>query len=330
MGTDAFRRRLAAEQALSPLRRFASSPRTNIAKFVLDAAFVHLFFRFCGLYRKGYRQFMEPRLIDHDVLLPELPSALDGLTILQLSDLHADLDPRFIPALAARLNGVACDMAVITGDLRNHLYGSSAPAIAGVIALLRHLSAPTFAVLGNHDLLDMVPPLEAAGLRFLLNEHVVWTRGGARLVLAGVDDARYFATHDLECAFAGTPAGVTRVLLSHAPSLYREAAAHGVNLMLAGHTHGGQICLPGGHMVLTGDHTSPHRCLRGAWTYGALQGYTSSGTGASGVPLRFNCPGEITRHILRRGIDHRVSAIQQPGCDAAILSDDSRRHFRRT
>ena len=306
MGADLFRRRLAIEQSFSPIRRFAVSPRTFIAKHLLGAAAIQAAARACGLYHKGYKQFITPRVVDHEVFLPDLPTPLDGVTILHLSDLHADLDPGFIPAVIPLLDGLSYDLAVFTGDFRNHMAGTVAPAIACVTALLHHVRAPAFAVLGNHDTLTMVPPFEAAGLRFLLNEHIVWTRGNASLVLAGVDDARDFDTYDLACAFAGAPTGVPRVLLSHAPALYRLAPAYGVDLMLAGHTHGGQICLPGGRMVLTGER-SPRRFLRGAWSYGATQGYTSPGTGASGVPLRFNCPAEITRHILRQGRGHETS-----------------------
>jgi predicted MPP superfamily phosphohydrolase len=299
LGPDSFRRRVVIERRLTLLRRFVASPRTLVAKWLLSAAAINASTRACGLYQRGYRQFLEPRLVEHETLLPKLPPALDGVALLHFSDLHADLDADLISGVLARIAGVAYDLAVFTGDFRNHMTGPHEAAVAAMRQLLAHVRAPAFAVLGNHDTLAMVPPLEAAGLRFLLNEHVVWTRGDAALVLAGVDDSRFFGAHDLARALAGAPPRAPRVLLAHAPSLYRAAAAHGVDLMLAGHTHGGQICLPGGFMVLTGEKCR-RRYLRGAWRYGALRGYTSSGTGASGVPLRFNCPGEITRHVLRR------------------------------
>ena len=301
LGTENFHRRLHAEQALKkPVRRFSASFRTNTAKLVLGSLLIRQCFRLLGIHRAGYRQFLHPRVVDHIVRLPNLPAALEGVTLLQLSDLHLDLDPGFVPALAKQLDGLRCDLAVITGDFRNLTAGPHEPAIAGTLALLPHLHAPVYAVPGNHDSLVMVPPLEAAGVRFLLNEHIVWKRGGAQLVLAGVDDAVYHETHDLARAFAGAPDNATRVLLSHSPAIYREAPAHGVQLFLAGHTHGGQICLPGGHIVMTGLRC-PRRFLRGDWTYEGMQGYTSPGTGACGVPLRFHCPAEITRHILARG-----------------------------
>ena len=301
LGTENFRRRLAAEQALQqPLRSFSTSPRTNAAKLVLRNPIIRFCFRLLGLHRRGYAQFLHPLVVDHLVRLPTLPPALEGLTILQLSDLHLDLDPNFVPALTTHLDGLQYDLVVITGDFRNLMRGSPDAAIAGTLALRQHLHAPVFAVLGNHDSLIMVPPLEAGGIRFLLNEHIVWTHQGAPLVVAGVDDAVYHESHDLAHALAGAPAEAVRVLLSHSPAIHGEAPAHGVQLFLAGHTHGGQICLPGGRMVLTSSRCA-RRYQRGDWTYQGVQGYTSSGTGACGVPLRFHSPAEITRHILTRG-----------------------------
>lgn len=300
LGTPAFQQRMRIEESLTALRGFAASPRTGMAKILLGSAALRLGFKLLGLQRSGYHQFLHPRVVDHAVAVRGLPPELEGVTILQLSDLHLDLDPHFVPALSRQLDGLTYDLAVITGDFRNRTIGPVGPAVAGTLELLAHLRPPVFAVLGNHDVLAMVPPLEAAGMRFLLNEHVVWRRGGAGLVVAGVDDPRYYATHDPDRAFAGAPADGVRVLLSHAPSVYPAAAAHGVHLMLAGHTHGGQICLPGGFMVLTSEK-SPRRYLRGAWRDGETQGYTSPGTGACGAALRFHCPAEITRHILSRG-----------------------------
>ncbi len=301
LGRDSFRRRLRVEHALqSAVHRFSTNPKSNLAKLLMRSRLLHRAMRLVGLYQIGYRQFLSPRVVTRDVPLAGLPAALEGVTILQLSDLHLDLDPGLGQVLAPLLDGLPYDLAVITGDFRNLLVGPAEPAIAATVDLLRHLRGPVYLVAGNHDSLGMIPPLEAAGARFLLNEHVLWSRGHARLVLAGVDDAVYHGTHDLDRAFAGAPNDAPRVLLSHSPAIYAEAAAHRVNLLLAGHTHGGQICLPGGHIPISGLRC-PRRYLRGAWSCEKMQGYTSAGTGASGVPLRFNCPAEVTLHRLVRG-----------------------------
>ena len=115
----------------------------------------------------------------------------------------------------------------------------------------------------------------------------------------GIDDAHYFRTHNLHKAMADVVADDCVVLLSHTPEPYRQAAHAGVDLMLSGHTHGGQVCLPGGFPILT-DTPTPRAYVRGAWRYHAMAGYTSVGCGASVVDVRLNCLPELTLHQLRR------------------------------
>jgi predicted MPP superfamily phosphohydrolase len=147
--------------------------------------------------------------------------------------------------------------------------------------------------------LEMALDLERDGLPILLNETAEIRRGGDSLWIAGVDDPHYFQTHDLAGTRTKAPADAFVILLSHSPETYAEAAAQGFALQLSGHTHGGQICLPGGRHVVV-PCKSPRRFIAGAWQHGSLQGYTSRGTGACGVAARWNCPPEITLHTLRR------------------------------
>ncbi len=93
------------------------------------------------------------------------------------------------------------------------------------------------------------------------------------------------------------PEGEPSILLAHSPEIYKQACYAGFQLMLCGHTHGGQICLPGGFPLIV-NAQCPRRICRGAWRYDSLQGYTSSGCGSSIVPARFNCPPEVTIHEL--------------------------------
>ena len=138
----------------------------------------------------------------------------------------------------------------------------------------------------------------------LLNESVRVRRAGRTdgpgLLLAGVDDPNVFATHDLGAALRGRRPGEPVVLLAHAPSVHREAAAAGVSLVLCGHVHGGQVCLPSGRPLARRRWRFPRRVWRGRWTEGSTQGYTTVGVGACGVPLRLNCPPEIVRIRLVR------------------------------
>jgi predicted MPP superfamily phosphohydrolase len=256
--------------------------------------------RLLGIHRWGYRNFLDLRLVERLLRHPRLPTALAGLRILQLSDLHLDLDPALGDVLRRRLSGVEYDLAVITGDFRNTTDADHGPSVAEMLTLLATLRQPVYAVLGNHDFIEIVPPLERAGLRFLLNEVVAVRHNGALLHLGGVDDPHFYRTHDLAGVREAIPDDGFSLLLCHSPETYREAAGYGFDIMLSGHTHGGQICLPGGY-ALARVCDAPRSMQAGPWQYRGLVGYTSVGTGSCGVPLRFFCPPEITLHRLERG-----------------------------
>jgi uncharacterized protein len=191
------------------------------------------------------------------------------------------------------------DICVLTGDYRAETCGPYDTTLAGVARVRASLKAPIYGVLGNHDTICMVPGLEAMGIKMLLNEGEVIERGGQHLHLGGIDDAHFYRMDDIGKVAAAIPAGEFSILISHTPEVYQRAALAGFNLLLSGHTHGGQICLPGG-IPITLDSLLPRFMGSGAWKYGKLIGYTSVGAGSSIVPVRFNCPPEITLHHLRR------------------------------
>jgi hypothetical protein len=155
------------------------------------------------------------------------------------------------------------------------------------------------AVLGNHDPASMAEALEHFGITTLVNESLTIERAGERLVVTGLDDVHRFYTPAAKEALIEAPQGF-RIALVHSPEVADHAAAAGFSLYLSGHTHGGQICLPGGRSIFT----RLRRCRFGAqgeWRAGAMIGYTSNGLGVGEVPLRFNCRGEIAVITLRRG-----------------------------
>jgi hypothetical protein len=196
---------------------------------------------------------------------------------------------------------VDADLCVVGGDVRMEMYGPMAPALRHLKRLLTHVRAADgiYGVLGNHDCIEMLPEFEAAGVSMLVNEAREIGRGGASFWLVGVDDPHYYRCHDLERAFRDTPAAAFTVFVAHSPELYREAARYGARLYLCGHTHGGQICLPGIGPLFT--HSSaPRFTAAGLWSHAGMTGYTSRGAGASGGPVRFNCPGEVVLITLRR------------------------------
>ena len=135
------------------------------------------------------------------------------------------------------------------------------------------------------------------GIIMLMNEAAALERDGAQIYLAGVDDPHYFRVDNLEKAFQIIPEDAVSLLLSHTPEIYREAAHTGFDVLFCGHTHGGQVCLPGG-IPLTLDSRCPRYMGAGKWRYHQMQGYTSVGAGTSIVNVRFNCPPEVTIHHL--------------------------------
>ena len=189
---------------------------------------------------------------------------------------------------------------MLTGDYRGRTHGDCGACLEGVARLRESLRGDIYAVLGNHDSITMVPDLEALGIRMLLNECVVIDRGRALIYLAGIDDAHFYRADNIEKAAADIPRGSVSVLLSHTPEIYRQAAHAGFDLMLSGHTHGRQICLPGAIPILL-EADLPRAFGAGAWRHAGMAGYTSVGTRSSVVPVRFNNRPEITLHQLVRG-----------------------------
>jgi len=255
--------------------------------------------RLAGLYGRGLRnaERVEPRHNDVESVL--LPPAFDGFSILHISDLHADMSQGAMQALIALLKDVRYDICVLTGDFRGQTFGPFDAALEGVAQVRSHLIGPVFAVLGNHDTIRMVPGLEHMAIRVLLNEQETIRRADECIYLAGIDDAHFYRVDNIEKAAADIPHRAFSVLLSHTPEIYRQAAHAGFSLLLAGHTHGGQICLPGS-IPITLDATLPRRFGSGAWRYREMIGYTSVGAGSSIVPVRINSRPEITIHYLRR------------------------------
>jgi predicted MPP superfamily phosphohydrolase len=252
-----------------------------------------------GLYRRGLRNAARVEVRRNHIKSDRLPKSFSGFTLLQLSDLHADMSQMAMRQVARLVRQLHYDLCVFTGDFRGRTFGPFDEALDLLKPITRSLKGQLFGVLGNHDPVAMVDGLEVLGIRVLLNECVAIERGGERIHLAGIDDAHFYGSGSIEKAAAGMPREEFSVLLSHTPEVYREAERSGFDVMLSGHTHGGQICLPGG-IPITLDAKLPRHMGKGAWRHGKLRGYTSVGAGSSIVPVRFNCPPEITLHHLER------------------------------
>lgn len=246
-----------------------------------------------GLYAQGRRNAADLRVNRVSLAFDQLPEDLEGFRILHLSDFHFrhDFD---VTGLCAALRPLEIDLCVMTGD---YAYKQRTPPdqvrrmMGEVLASLR---APkgVIGILGNHDRGAFVEVFQGLGVRMLVNEGLELNVGGGRVWVGGVDDPHGFRAHDFAAAMRGAPEHAFRILLAHSPELVLSAAAHGVDLYLCGHTHGGQVCLPVFGPVLLNSR-SPRRYGSGAWQLGRMRGYTSAGVGSTGIPVRFNCPPEI-------------------------------------
>jgi len=266
-------------------------------KWYSGYALVRYCLKLSGLYGRGVRNAHNIQVRRNTFALKSLPAAFDGLVLLHLSDIHADMDESITASVADVIKNLDYDLCVMTGDYRERTYGAYDKSLEAMRLITSSIHKPAYGVLGNHDSLRMVPGLEAQGVRMLINESVEIERYNDHITLAGVDDAHYFETDNLEKTIENMPQNSVSILLSHSPELYRHASHANFDVMLSGHTHGGQICLPGG-IPITLDSRSPRAVGVAGWRFRDLQGYTSVGCGTSIVNVRLNCLPEVTLHKL--------------------------------
>ena len=232
-----------------------------------------------------------------EVPIADLPAALHGFSIAQISDIHVGptIKHGYLRAIVNAVNKLDADLVAITGDLVD----GSVPELARHVAPLANLSSRhgTFFVTGNHEYYSgakaWVDELRRLGIRVLMNEHVVLRHGGEMLVVAGVTDfgAHHFdLAHrsDPQAAIAGAPDAAVRLLLAHQPRSAAGAAQAGFHLQLSGHTHGGQFFPWNFFVRLQQPFTAGLHRVQALWVY------TSRGTGYWGPPKRFGAPSEIT------------------------------------
>jgi predicted MPP superfamily phosphohydrolase len=239
------------------------------------------------------------RIVNVDVPIQNLPLALHGFSIAQISDVHVGsaIQKEYVQAIVDAVNGLHPDLIAVTGDVVDGSVGD----LESHTAPLARLSARhgTFFVTGNHEYYSGAVPWIAEfrrlGLKVLLNEHTVLMHDGTSLVVAGVTD--YSSHHfnpaersDPAAALAGAPKDAgARILLAHQPRSAPAAATAGYDLQLSGHTHGGQFWPWNLFVRFQQPFTAGLHRLNKLWVY------VSRGTGYWGPPNRFGAPSEITR-----------------------------------
>ncbi len=270
------------------------------------ASILKMLLRLLRLWSRGAANSLAFEINENVVYLKRLPEAFAGFRVLHLTDLHLGSNAELVPMLLRALDGLEYDLCIFTGDYS--LGYSDSPGLKPLMQQLRQaINTDILAVLGNHDSIFMVPWMEDLGIRVLLNESVTIDRASSSLVIAGVVDYHRFRLSNLEKALAGTE-GKLILLLNHSPEQYRQAAYAGVDLYLAGHTHGGQICLPNGFAPKLNIECG-RQVGKGTWQFKQMQGYTSRGVGTALVNVRFNCPPEIVIHELRGGVPPQKAPV---------------------
>jgi len=240
--------------------------------------------------------------------LAHLPRDLDGLTVLHVTDLHLTGGVHPADEIAPLLADTGYDIVAYTGDLADDELGRI--ALTRLLKEIRPREA-AFAVLGNHDhyhyqhetgeaprqnnLRPLLQTLESGGVRTLINESASLFDGALRVV--GVDDPA-LGLDDIGPAFAGVTRDMATLLLAHSPDILLRLGRNCPGLILAGHTHGGQMRLPGLGPIGSVS-VLPRRYSMGAYVYDGVQTYVSRGVGTSGAPARFYCPPEVTLITLR-------------------------------
>ena len=262
------------------------------------------------------------RVVRVDIPLATLPSALEGFSIAQISDVHvgSTIKAGYVRNIVERVNDLNPDMVAVTGDVVD----GKVHQLADDVAPLGQLKARygSYVVTGNHEYYsgadDWMDAFSGLGLQPLRNEHRVIEHHGTSIVIAGVND--YSAASldpangsDPRAALAGSPADAPKILLAHQPRSAKAALKAGFDLQLSGHTHGGQFW-PWNHFV-----RMQQPFVAGLRRMGKLSIYTSRGTGYWGPPKRFGAPSEITLITLRKANRVNSSSCVPPsghdGCE---------------
>ncbi len=220
-----------------------------------------------------------------------LPASMKGFTILHFSDLHSKEFGEKQKKILKLIDELDFDIVAITGDLIN----KRRPVEAPIIDLIRGLQKPVFFVPGNHEWwtgFNIKEDLVNLGVQILDNKAVRIDKKGQHMWLVGVDDP-YTERDDLNAAIKGIADSAPKILLAHAPNIFPTAVEHKIDLILVGHTHGGQVRMPLiGALIAPGQGLFPH------WDYGLYaerktKMVITGGLGESGLPLRFNIKPEI-------------------------------------
>lgn len=259
------------------------------------------FLRMFNLIEAGERNALMVGLREVEFELEDLPAGFDGFRVLFISDLHIDGMDALAAKLVEIIDSADYDICILGGDYTFKYGREEMVDHSNLKMIAKKLAAKSrvLGVLGNHDMYKVAELLDGIGVEMLINENTSIEKDGEKIHIAGIDDSHYYGTDNLSQADAGIDDISFKMMVGHSPERLVGAQGHGYGLYLAGHTHGGQVCLPGGTQIVRGA-SLPRRFLKGKWKYGKMSGYTSNGAGTSGIAVRFFCKPEIAIITLRR------------------------------
>ena len=253
-----------------------------------------------------YGGIIEPAMLEvtrHEVRIPNLPKEFDGMTVVQLSDIHVGVwtRPKHVRRIVQRVNDMHPDMVVLTGDYVNMVASNIEPAGSSLAGIKSKYGV--YAVLGNHDYWAdagrMTRSLRKSGIDVLFNEKRRISDGRSHIRMVGLDDA-WEGDTDYAKAFDGIPRTEPCIAIAHNPDTVSSIKDQHVDLLLVGHTHGGLINLPFTGPFLSVTNLGP-KYSAGMFRFGDTNMYVSRGMGqGTGSHFRFRCHPEIPVFILRQ------------------------------
>jgi uncharacterized protein len=271
----------------------------SIAHARIFGKILRLVLKAFGLESAGLRNAMEIKVKEVTITMDNLPAGFDNTRILFMSDLHIGGLPFLPEKIIEKTRELDYDFCVLGGDYCT-VRSEKLVEVSGKLAE----RTAVYAVLGNYERYEAAELLNEQGVEVLINDGVTIEKNGEKIYIAGLDDCCGYHADDIE--LADSSAGdsdfkIFKIMITHSPQKYSQIADAGYSLLLAGHTHGGQICLPGGFApAFISFLPMPYKMMKGFWRWRQMAGYTTSGVGVSGVYVRFFCPGEIIIITLKQ------------------------------
>ncbi len=302
-----WKERMARLRAKPSMQRFDASRRAFIRRGAYGLTAVSFAGSAYGLLAAKH----EHEVTEEEFAVRNLPPAFDGFTITLLSDIHSSvyMSKTDMDGFVALANGLKSDMIVVPGDFVSGLTEEVYPFAES----FSNLQAPhgVYGVTGNHEYYTQDPDrvireVDACGVKLLHEECVSIKKNGSEILVVGIDDAPrgQIAARRIRSALSRAVPGAPRILLCHRPYYLAEAEDLNIDLVLSGHTHGGQVVLGrfGNTVITPASLASPY--VWGRYRKGGTEMYVSRGIGTVGLPIRINCPSEITRITLRAAAPH--------------------------